>query len=106
MSVPPGFRTALRVKNGTQLFLLVRYRKRLYALLFNQAAEITLDAEQRDQIMRKIRCSPTDPVGMAMPDDDTFDEWINSARRGWCDHHSYLEDEVQIICAMALVGSS
>ena len=106
MSVPPGFRTALRVKNGTQLFLLVRYRKRLYALLFNQAAEITLDAEQRDQIMRKIRCSPTDPVAMAMPDDNTFDEWINSARRGWCDHHSYLEDEVQIICAMALVGSS
>ena len=106
LAVPPGFRTALQVKNGAQLFLLVRYRKRPYAVLFDQACELVLDAEQRDQIMKRIRCSPTDPVATALPGDNTFDEWMNSARKIWCDSHSCSEDEVQIICAMALVGST
>lgn len=105
MSVPPGFRTALGVKNGPQLFLLVRYRKRIFPLLFNQKGEVRLDAEYRDQIMRQIRCLPTTPVAIPILDDNLFDDWIDVARKHWCESRNYLEDEVQIVCALALTKS-
>jgi len=104
MGLPPGFRSAQRVANGTCLFLLVRYRRRLYALLFDKSSVIVLDAEQRDQIMAKIRCSLNTPIASQMPDDNLFDQWIDTARTTWCQQHDYLEDEVQIICSMALIG--
>ncbi len=105
MSLPPGFRSAQRINNSTGLFLLVRYRRRLYALLFNKAGNILLDAEQRDQIMAKIRCTPNTLLSPQMPDDNAFDEWIDLARTVWCRQHGYLDDEVQILCSMALMGN-
>lgn len=103
--LPPGFRSALRISSGSQLFLLVRCRRRLYALLFDQEGQITLDTEQRDQIIQRIRCSPNTPIALHMPDDNAFDQWIDAGRASWCRQHGYSEDEVQVICALALVGA-
>lgn len=105
MALPPGFRSAQRAVNGTNLFLLVRYRRRLYALLFNKDGNIVLDAEQRDQIMARIRCTPNTLLSPHMPDDDAFDAWIDVARTTWCQQYGYLDDEVQVLCSMALMGS-
>lgn len=102
LSLPPGFRSALKVANGAQLFLLLRYRRRSYAVLFNRHGKLVLDAEQRDQTIAKIRCSPNAPIASDMPDDNSFDQWIESGRDEWCRRRGYGEDEVQVICALAL----
>lgn len=101
--LPAGFRSALRASNGSRLFLLVRFRRRPYALLFNRAGDVELDGEQRDKIIPIIRCAPGTPVAINLPDDNTFDAWIEKARSTWCRTHGYSEDEVQILCAMAVV---
>jgi hypothetical protein len=75
-------------------------------LLFDRAGKILLDAEQRDQIISRIRCAPSTPISSDMPEDDQFDAWIERSRQSWCADHNFVEDEVQIICALALTGAS
>lgn len=104
MALPPGFQSTTGCQRHEPL-LLVRYRRRLYALLFNKAGNIVLDAEQRDQIMAKIRCTPGTLLSPHMPDDDAFDAWIDRARTTSCQQYGYLNDEAQILCSMALLSS-
>jgi superfamily II DNA or RNA helicase len=105
-ALPAGFRSALRSKGAPHLFLLVRHRRRPSVLLFDRNGKIVLDAEQRDQIISRIRCSPNTPISSAMPEDDDFDSWIERSRQAWCTAHHFVEDDVQIVCALALTGAS
>lgn len=105
-ALPAGFRSALRSKGTTHLFLLVRHRRRPSVLLFDRNGKIVLDAEQRDQIITRIRCSPNTAISTNMPDDNDFDMWIERSRQTWCAAHQFVEDDVQIVCALALTGAS
>ena len=105
-ALPPGFRSALRSKGVPQLFLLIRHRRRSSVLMFDRTGKILLDAEQRDHIISRIRCAPSTPISMEMPEDDQFDAWIERSRQSWCAAHNFVEDEVQIVCALALTGAS
>jgi superfamily II DNA or RNA helicase len=105
-ALPPGFRSALRSKGAPQLFLLVRHRRRPSVLLFDRVGKILLDAEQRDHIIARIRCTPSTPLSTEMPEDNQFDGWIERCRQTWCGAHNFVEDEVQILCALALTGAS
>jgi hypothetical protein len=107
-ALPPGFRSALQVKGKSQLqlFLLVRHRRRLSVVLFDWSGQVFRDAEQRDRIISAIRCSLNTPVSDDMPQDDEFDAWIERSRQAWCAAHDFIEDDVQIICALALTGPS
>lgn len=105
-ALPPGFRSALRVKGASHLFLLVRHRRRPAVLLFDRNGKIVLDAEQRDQIISRIRCMPNTPISSDMLEDDQFDMWLERSRQSWCAAHHFVDDDVQIICALALTGGA
>ncbi len=102
-SLLPGYRSTKRHNGQPMLFLLLRHRKRIFPVVFRQDATIKMGSELPDKIMQLIRCDPGEPVALNSPDDAQFDSWIERARATWSREHQALEDEVSIICALALV---
>ncbi|MDX2138849.1 MAG: DEAD/DEAH box helicase family protein [Chloroflexota bacterium] len=103
MKLHAGFRSAMTAAGKPRLFLLFTCRKRVHAVLFDQKGDILLDSEQRDRIMQQLRCTPQTPLSELLPPDDRYDTWMEQARERWCHQHSVLEDEMHIICAIALM---
>ncbi len=103
MRLNPGFRSALTSKGENRLFLLFTYRKRIHAALFDEHGKILLDSEQRDRIMQYLQCSPQTPLSELLPDDDYYDWWIEQSRQTWCAQNAIFDDDMQIICALALM---
>lgn len=100
----PGYRSALKNSRGNYLFLLMRYRRRVFSALFRQDGSIMLDAEQADRIMGFIDCTPSEPISSSIPEDGHFDRWIDASRTNWCRERRIRDDEVLIICAMAVTS--
>ncbi|NDJ33374.1 MAG: hypothetical protein GYB64_01770, partial [Chloroflexi bacterium] len=103
--LPAGFRSARETSHSTALFLLLRYRRRPYAALFNRNGDLIYDHEARDRIMDGIRCEEETPLARASlyPTDDEFDQWIERARQAWAEEHKCDARDVTYIAAMALM---
>ncbi len=103
MALPAGFRSTKRAKDGgKQLFLLFRARRRVYAVLFDRAGRVVMDAEQRDAIMQTIRSESWELSALGLTEDET-DEWIDRARDSWSESRHFPADAVQVICALVMV---
>lgn len=105
--LPPGFRSARLVKGKTRLFMLLQHRRRHFAVLFDEHGRIVMDSVQRDKIMDEIRCHRNEPIAPVSqyPDDDTFDQWLDTARENWARNRQSSANEINIICAIALISS-
>lgn len=104
-ALPPGFRSGRVLRGKKRLFVLFQHRRRYYPALFDERGRLLLDSEQRDKIMETIRCErqePLAPIGM-YPDDDKFDQWIDTARATWAHRRDFAPDSVSVVCSMALL---
>lgn len=102
MGLPAGFRSTKRTDGTRQLFLLLKARRRVYAVLFDRAGRVVMDAEQRDAIMQTIRSDPWELSALGLTEDET-DEWIDRARDTWSEAHALPADVVQVVCALVMV---
>jgi hypothetical protein len=102
MALPAGFRSTKRTGGLKQLFLLFKARRRVYAVLFDRAGRVVMDAEQRDTIMTAIRSDPWELSALGLTEDET-DEWIDRARDTWSESRNLAADSVQVMCALVMV---
>lgn len=107
--LPAGIRSARLTTGKKRLFILFRYGSRQYqAGLFDEKGKIAKDGDHREMAMRAIRCEINEPKAPARlyPEDDAFDQWIESARQNWAKAQSIPPQKLQIVCVMALIPES
>jgi superfamily II DNA or RNA helicase len=104
--LPPGFRSARLGTGKAQLFVLLRHRRRHFAVLFDQDARIVMDNIRRDAIMNVIRCKHDEPIAppSKYPDDDVLDEWLDRSLETWAQEHDVALNEIGIVCSLAIVS--
>jgi superfamily II DNA/RNA helicase len=104
-ALPPGIKTAKVKKGEKRLFILLKYNRKFFPVMFDKKGNI-LSAGHPDKIMEEIRSSRNEvraPFKL-YPDDSEFDSWIENSKQNWAFEESVVDtNNVQIICVMALV---
>jgi len=104
--LPAGIRSAMVKPGSKRLFVLLRSgRSRLDTVVADSQGRPLDEFRHRDDIMRAIRCFEQTPKAPpeVYPTPDDFDAWIENTRRNWAAQRDLDPNELQVVCALALI---
>lgn len=103
--LPDGIRSFKGMEtNKNLLYLLINYRNNYFAALFNENAELFMDHEKVDDIMKVIRSEKELEPLAVLPQALKLDEWYNRSVSNWAVKKGISVNDVSVKCMMVIIG--